>query len=309
MILVTGSSGFAGEVVTQKLKKYGYDVIGLDWKQGKFTNFIQDISKPFQIKEKIDVIIHLAARLEAERCSKEDFFSTNVQGTQNILKVAKQHNSYFIYISTTAIYGSPESPITEDTKVSPNGYYGLTKLKGEEICKKYIKDGLDIIVVRPSVLIGEKRLGIFKIIFKKLFSNSYLPLLGNGENRISFVNIDDFAEFLAYLVKKRLSGLTVNFGGIVPGTLNQIIKELKVYTRSDSKIIYIPVKLIFVLKVLSRLRLIPVTSWQLSVMHKDYFYDNKALFSTGYKYRYQPIEALKLMADFYRLHRNEKLTH
>ena len=57
LILVTGSSGFAGEVVIQKLKKYGYNVMGIDWKPGPFTNLIQDISKPFQIKEKIDVII------------------------------------------------------------------------------------------------------------------------------------------------------------------------------------------------------------------------------------------------------------
>jgi len=306
IILVTGSSGFAGEIVIKKLQQCGYEIMGVDWKPGKFTNIIQDISKPFHVKGKIDVIIHLAARLEHERCSKEDFFSTNVHGTKNLLEVAKENNSYFIYISTTAIYGNPESPITEATKISPNGYYGITKLKGEEICQKY-KDRLDIMVVRPSVLIGEKRLGIFNIIFKKLFSNSYIPILGNGKNRISFVNIDDLAEFLVYLVQKRIKGLTINFGGIVPGTLKEIIQELKNYTQSDSKIIYFPAKLIFLLKVLSRLRLIPVTSWQLSVMHKDYFYDNKALFSTGYKYKHQPLDALKSMADFYKSRRNEKL--
>ena len=299
MILVSGSSGFAGEVVIPKLQQYGYKTIGLDWKSGKFTNIIQDISKPFQIQEKIDVIIHLAARLEHERCSKEDFFSTNVRGTENLLKIAKRNKSYFIYISTTAIYGDPESPITEDTEISPNGYYGITKMIGEKICKKY-DDEIDIIVVRPSVLIGEKRLGIFNIIFKKLFSNSYLPLLGNGKNKISFVNIDDLAEFLVYLIQKRVSGLTINFGGTVPGTLGEVIQQLKTYTKSNSKIIHFPVKLIFLLKALARIRLIPVTSWQLSVMHKDYFYDNKVLFSTGYRYKHQPLDALKSMADFYK---------
>jgi len=305
MILVTGSSGFAGEVVIKKLKKNGYDIMGIDWKPGQFTNLIQDISKPFQIKEKIDVIIHLAARLEGERCSKSDFYSTNVGGTENLLQIAIKHNSYFINISTTAVYGNTTSPITEESQISPNGYYGITKYHGEKICRKFMNKGLEIIIIRPAVLIGEKRMGIFTIIFKKLFSNSPLPLLGNGENKISFVHIDDLAEFFVYLIQKRIKGLTVNFGGVVPGTLNQIIKELKDYIGSNSKIIHFPVKIVFGLKILSKLGLLPLTTWHLSVVHKDFFYDNKILFSTGYKYSQQPLDALKSMADFYKLHQHE----
>ena len=76
VILVTGSSGFVGKSLITKLKKIGYDVIGLDSKPGENTDMIQDISKKFEINKPIEVIVHLAARLEHERCSKKEFFSS-----------------------------------------------------------------------------------------------------------------------------------------------------------------------------------------------------------------------------------------
>ena len=80
-ILVTGSSGFVGEVLIQKLKNLEFDVIGLDWKPSKYTKIIQDVSKPFEVDEKIDTIIHLVAKTEQDRSSKQEYFSTNVKGT------------------------------------------------------------------------------------------------------------------------------------------------------------------------------------------------------------------------------------
>ena len=73
-ILVTGSSGFVAQSLIPKLEKLGFDVIGLDWKNGKHTKVIHDITKPLEIDDDIDTVIHLAARLEHERFSKEEFF-------------------------------------------------------------------------------------------------------------------------------------------------------------------------------------------------------------------------------------------
>lgn len=300
-ILVTGSSGFTGEVLIPKLEKAGFQIIGLDWKKGKYTNIIQDISKPFDVKDKIDAVIHLAARLEHDRCSKEEYFLTNIKGTHNVLNVAEKHNAYFVYISTTAIYGSPDSPITENTLIKPHGNYAISKWEGEQVCQKFIKNGLNVCIVRPSVLIGKKRLGIYKIIFKNLLKNSSIPILGDGTNKISFVNIEDFTEFLIYLITKKLKNIIINFGGKIPGDLNYVLKELKSHSNSTSKILHIPIQLIGLLRILSLLKLIPITTWQLSVMHKDYYYNNDILSSTGYEYKHEPINALKAMVDYYKM--------
>ena len=299
-ILVTGSSGFVAQSLIPKLEKLGFDVIGLDWKNGEHTKIIHDISKSLEIEDDIDVVIHLAARLEHEKCSKEEFFKTNVDGTEQVLNLAHSKNAYFIYVSTTAIYGSPECPITENTPIDPNGDYALTKWNGEKICKEYENNGLEVTIIRSGPILGQRRLGIYKTIFKNLQNNSSIPILGDGDNRLSLVHVEDLVDFLIYLGKNKKPRLTVNFGGKIPGSVNQIIQELIRYGQSKSKTIHIPIQLIGFLKLLAKLKIIPVTSWHLSVMHKDNYYDNELLFSTGYRYRYEPINALKEMLDYFK---------
>ena len=299
-ILVTGSSGFVAQSLIPKLEKLGFDVIGLDWKNGEHTKIIHDISKSLEIEDDIDVVIHLAARLEHEKCSKEEFFKTNVDGTEQVLNLAHSKNAYFIYVSTTAIYGSPECPITENTPIDPNGDYALTKWNGEKICKKYENNGLEVTIIRSGPILGQRRLGIYKTIFKNLQNNSSIPILGDGDNRLSLVHVEDLVDFLIYLRKNKKPRLTVNFGGKIPGSVNQIIQELIRYGQSKSKIIHIPIQLIGFLKLLAKLKIIPVTSWHLSVMHKDNYYENELLFSTGYRYKYEPINALKEMLNYFK---------
>ena len=299
-ILVTGSSGFVAQSLIPKLEKLGFDVIGLDWKNGEHTRIIHDISKSLEIEDDIDVVIHLAARLEHEKCSKEEFFKTNVDGTEQVLNLAHSKNAYFIYVSTTAIYGSPECPITENTPIDPNGNYALTKWNGEKICKKYENNGLEVTIIRSGPILGQRRLGIYKTIFKNLQNNSSIPILGDGDNRLSLVHVEDLIDFLIYLRKNKKPRLTVNFGGKIPGSVNQIIQELIRYGQSKSKIIHIPIQLIGFLKLLAKLKIIPVTSWHLSVMHKDNYYENELLCSTGYRYKYEPINALKEMLNYFK---------
>ena len=107
-------------------------------------------------------------------------------------------------------------------------------------------------------------------------------------------------DFLIFLVEKKISKVTVNFGGKIPGTLNSMLEELKNHTKSKSKIQHISIKYLGILKVLSKLKIIPITDWQLSVMYKDFYHDDKLLSSLGYDYKYEPIDALKDMADYYK---------
>lgn len=304
IILVTGSSGFTGELLMKKLRQEKIDCIGIDILPGLYTDIVQDITIPFEINKKIGIIIHLAAKLEHHRSTKKEFFRTNVIGTENLLKLAQKNNSYFIYVSTIAVYGFQKCPISEKTPLNPIGNYAITKLQGEDLCRKYHSENLKISIVRPTVLIGKKRLGIYQTIFKKLSNNSLIPIVGNGNTKISFASVDDLVDFLYFLIKNPKDDLVVNFGGMVPGSLLEIINEFKIYLNSSSKIFKIPSILTPFLKILSYLKLIPITPWQLTILNKDFYFDNSELYSLNFNYSHDVLSTLKSMIENYGLNKN-----
>jgi len=154
-ILITGGAGYIGSHIVEfliktKSKIFIYDNLSTGYEQliHKKANFIKGDIKNFNklskilIDNKIDSIIHLAAYLnvsEAEK-NKKKYYNNNVNGTLNLVKACK--NSYvknIIFSSSCSIYGNVDGSVKESTKPNPQGFYAHTKLKGENILKKYSK--------------------------------------------------------------------------------------------------------------------------------------------------------------------------
>jgi nucleoside-diphosphate-sugar epimerase len=98
-VLVTGASGFLGSHVAERLKKAGHDVRVLVRKTSnrKFLDTlgvelaygaIEDAAAVEEAVKGVDAIVHSAGIVKAR--SKEEYFSTNVQGTKNLLEAAKK---------------------------------------------------------------------------------------------------------------------------------------------------------------------------------------------------------------------------
>jgi UDP-glucose 4-epimerase len=154
-ILVTGGAGYIGSHITEQLIDRKYNVIILDnLKTGhkrlinQKANFIRgDINNKKLVKNiikqhNIQTIIHLAAYLnvsEAEK-NKLKYYNNNIKGTEALLSACKNSNvKNFIFSSSCSIYGNVKGSVNERVKPNPQGYYAYTKLKGEELIKKYSK--------------------------------------------------------------------------------------------------------------------------------------------------------------------------
>lgn len=92
------------------------------------------------IKEKTpDLIIHCAALASIRRCeqNKELAWTTNVQGTENLVGACLEYNSdcYFVYISTACVFYGDKGNYVEDDTPYPKNFYSLTKLLGEFVVK------------------------------------------------------------------------------------------------------------------------------------------------------------------------------
>ena len=153
-ILVTGGAGYIGSHVIELLVKNKTNkVIVLDnlstgYKiliNKKSTFFKGDINNKKLIikiinKFNVDTIIHLAASLnvsEAQK-NKKKYYKNNIKGTNNLLLSCKNTTvKNIIFSSSCSIYGNIKGSVNERKKPNPQGYYALTKYKGEELIKKY----------------------------------------------------------------------------------------------------------------------------------------------------------------------------
>ena len=71
---------------------------------------------------------------------KREYYNNNVVGTKNILEACKNSKvKNLIFSSSCAVYGNVKGAVNENKKPNPNGYYGYTKYKGEELVKKFEK--------------------------------------------------------------------------------------------------------------------------------------------------------------------------
>ena len=151
-ILVTGGAGYIGSHIVEQLIKNKQSVIILDNlvtgyerlvnKKAKFIKAdIKNKSKITKIIKdyNINSIIHLAAYLnvsEAEK-KKRKYYTNNITGTKNLLEACKNSNvKNIIFSSSCSVYGNVKGSVSENIKPNPQGYYGYTKFKGEELLKK-----------------------------------------------------------------------------------------------------------------------------------------------------------------------------
>jgi len=114
--LITGGSGFLGINLIRFLLEKGHSITNIDIVDFNYPEYnqikmikgdIRDKEIVSQAMKDVDIVIHCAAALPLY--SKKDIFSTDVDGTRNILETALKNNvKRVIQISSTAVYGIPE---------------------------------------------------------------------------------------------------------------------------------------------------------------------------------------------------------
>ena len=122
-ILVTGGSGFLGINLIRYLQRRGFtrittiDIAEFDYPERNAVRSvvgdIRDANAVDSVMKGVEWVIHAAAALPLY--SKDDIFSTEVNGTNLLLEAARREGvARFVYVSSTAVYGVPKScPVTE----------------------------------------------------------------------------------------------------------------------------------------------------------------------------------------------------
>jgi nucleoside-diphosphate-sugar epimerase len=316
--LITGGAGFLGINLTRYLLARGHHVVSLDIADFNYPERdrikaikgdIRDCSSVDRAMEGVQIVVHTAAALPLYR--KEDIFSTDLDGTRNVLQSAFEHGAErVIHISSTAVYGIPDHhPLYEDDPLHGVGPYGEAKVKAEQICLEYRAKGMCVSIIRPKSFVGPERLGVFALLYDWAKDGKNFPMIGSGNNRYQLLDVEDLCEAIylcATLDRDRVND-TFNIGAKEFTTMREDYQAVLDAAGFGKKIIPLPAApVIWALRILEALHLSPLYKWVYETAATDSFVSiEKAERVLGFTPKYSNKEALVRNYRWYIEHLNE----
>ncbi len=217
MILVTGGSGLVGSHLITFLLKEGRKVRALyranhqaitdknlEWYKGD----ILDVLDLEEALVGITQVYHCAAIVSFNPKDKKQLYQTNVEGTANIVNASLDANvEKLLYVSSVAALGkvTEGKAINETmtwTEASSNSEYGKTKYLAEMEVWRGIGEGLNAVIINPTIILGASNwdkgsTGIFKSAYNEF------PWFTNGVS--GFVDVADVVKAMVLLMDSTIT--------------------------------------------------------------------------------------------------------
>jgi dTDP-4-dehydrorhamnose reductase len=164
-VLITGSIGLLGHKLVSHCLEYGLEVYATDLFPPPPSEIISgvkffklDITDPQSIVSifknlKPDAVINAAAMTNVDQCEveKEGAWKVNVEGARNVAEACSKLGAYMIHLSTSYVFDGEKGLYGEEDEPNPLGYYGVTKLKGEEAIRSATSNWC---IARTDVIFG-----------------------------------------------------------------------------------------------------------------------------------------------------------
>jgi dTDP-glucose 4,6-dehydratase len=239
---ITGGLGFIGSnFVISHLKRYPSDeIIVLDnFSYSANINNIKDVISDWRLTIKNvdicdmdklkemyatftpEITFHFAAESHVDNSIRgdDDFLSTNINGTHNILKCIKKYGGKLVHVSTDEVYGSlgPDDPsFSETTPYDPRNPYSATKAASDHLVRSYVNThNLEAVVTNCSNNYGPRqhKEKFIPTIIQHIKNNTPIPVYGNGSNIRDWLFVEDHCDALLTIGENFKRGERYNIGG------------------------------------------------------------------------------------------------
>ncbi|MEQ8688369.1 MAG: NAD-dependent epimerase/dehydratase family protein [Imperialibacter sp.] len=242
MIALIGGSGFIGTRLGVRLKEAGIKFVILDIdKSEPFEEHwnwcdVRDLTSLRSGLEGCDIIVNLAAEHRDNVTPLSLYDEVNVDGARNISIVADELSiKKIIFTSSVAVYGLPKGETDETGAFNYFNDYGRTKLMAEKEYEKWFEkgEGKSLLVIRPTVVFGERNRGNVYNLLAQIASGKFL-MIGDGNNRKSMIYVENIVALLMALIDQ--TGYFVMNAVDKPDyTMNELVKVVNVTLGKSEK--------------------------------------------------------------------------
>ncbi len=265
--LITGGAGFIGSSLTKRLLRRGDEIVCVDnfndfydpaIKRNNIKSFLNNRSyelveadiRDFEKVKKIiceggfNCVVHFAARagVRPSLIEPELYKQVNEGGTSNIISACRMADcKKVVSASSSSVYGNyPEVPFSENmSPLAPASPYGFTKLRCEEICRKYWKDyGIKSACLRFFTVYGPKQrpeMVIHKFT-RRIIGGEEIEIFGKGSSSRDYTYIDDIIDGVIAVIDKDFNFEIFNLGDSSPVNIIDLVKIIEKAVGKEAKV-------------------------------------------------------------------------
>jgi nucleoside-diphosphate-sugar epimerase len=187
MILLTGSSGFLGQLILNYVNEEEVKTLSRNAVDYPINLAIEVPIFSSQFK----TVIHSAGKahlVPKNENQKKEFYDVNVKGTLNLLKGLEQSPAMpqsFVFISSVAVYGiATGNGINENTPLLANDPYGNSKIQAEKLIEEWCKSNNVICtILRLPLLVGTNPPGNLGSMIKAIKKGYYFNIAGGAAKK------------------------------------------------------------------------------------------------------------------------------
>ncbi|RYY72023.1 MAG: NAD-dependent epimerase/dehydratase family protein [Chitinophagaceae bacterium] len=218
MILVTGGAGLLGTVLIETLLAQGKKVKAIYHKTSltAFTDNnleqvqcdILDVARLEEIMQGVEQVYHCAGLVSFHKKDEERLYKINVEGTANVVDAAIDANvKKLLHVSSVAALGRirVNEVITEKMQWTPetsNSRYGESKHLGEMEVWRGVAEGLNAVVINPTIILGP---GDWNDGSTAIFKSAYNEFPWYTSGTTGFVDVRDVANAAVLLMESKVS--------------------------------------------------------------------------------------------------------
>jgi len=265
--LITGSSGFVGKNVLNRLNAY---------------TFIKSTREAININICHEVVLHLAAKTHdlIHSDAPGDYYLVNTELTKKVFDnfLISGAKVFIILSSVKAAADVFEGELTEEHIPNPITHYGKSKLLAEQyILSKKIPNGKRFYILRPCMIHGPGNKGNLNLLYKIVSYGIPWPL-GAFKNKRSFCSIDNLIFVINQLIQRDdIPSGVYNVADDLPLSTNEIIPIIAESLNRKLAIWNIPKMLIHFFATLGDVLKLPLNKERLQKLTDCYIVSNKKI--------------------------------